>query len=63
MKTRTWPAFENPTPLIAPEMVVGVRERIDSFGNIVSPLTREDVREKLQCLVDRGAMGFVVGLL
>jgi N-methylhydantoinase A len=55
--------IKKPEPLIAPDMVVGVRERVDSFGNIVCPLTREDVLEKLQILVDRGAMGFVVGLL
>jgi N-methylhydantoinase A len=55
--------IRKPDPLIAPDMVVGVRERIDSFGNIVCPLTRQDVLEKLQVLVDRGAMGFVVGLL
>lgn len=52
-----------PEPLIPPEMVVGVRERIDSFGNVVCPLRREEVLEKLQLLVDKGAMGFVVGLL
>jgi N-methylhydantoinase A/acetophenone carboxylase len=55
--------IRKPEPLIQPEMVVGVRERIDSFGNVVSPLRREEVLEKLQHLVDRGAMGFVVGLL
>ncbi len=55
--------IQKPEPLIRPEMVVGVRERIDSFGNVVSPLKREEVLEKLQHLVDRGVMGFVVGLL
>lgn len=55
--------IQKPVPLIAPEMVVGVRERIDSFGNVICPLSREEVLEKLQVLVDRGAMGFVVGLL
>ncbi len=55
--------IQKPEPLIHPEMVVGVRERIDSFGNVISPLTREEVLDKLQYLVDRGAMGFVVGLL
>ena len=49
--------------MIRPEMVVGVRERIDSFGNVGSPLKREEMLEKLQQLVDRGVMGFVVGLL
>jgi N-methylhydantoinase A len=52
--------INKPEPLIPPDMVVGVRERIDSFGQIVAPLKREEVLEKLQILVDRGAMGFVV---
>jgi N-methylhydantoinase A len=55
--------IEKPLPLISPDMVVGVRERIDSFGRIIAPLRPEEVREKLQVLVDRGAMGFVVALL
>ena len=41
-------------------MVVGVRERMDSFGHVLAPLSRDEVLEKLQILVDRGAMGFVV---
>jgi len=44
-------------------MVVGVRERVDSFGRVLAPLSRGEVLEKLQILVDRGAMGFVVCLL
>jgi len=55
--------IRKPQPLIAPDMVVGVRERIDSFGQAICPLKREEVLEKLQILVDRGAMGFVVCLL
>lgn len=55
--------IQKPTPLISPDMVVGVRERIDSFGQVICPLKREEVFEKLQQLVDRGAMGFVVCLL
>jgi len=55
--------IQKPQPLIKPDMVVGVRERIDSFGNVLCPLAREEVLEKLQALVDRGAMGFVVCLL
>lgn len=51
------------TPLISRNMVVGLRERIDSFGNPVCPLKREDVLAALQELVDKGAMGFVVCLL
>ncbi|MCK5879573.1 MAG: hydantoinase/oxoprolinase family protein, partial [Holophagae bacterium] len=49
--------------LISRDMVVGIRERVDSFGQIITPLKKEDVLEKLQTLVDRGAMGFVVCLL
>ncbi len=55
--------IRKPDPLISRNMVVGVEERIDSFGNVVRPLDREDVLENLQILVDRGAMGFVVCLL
>ncbi|MGB6068556.1 MAG: hydantoinase/oxoprolinase family protein [Desulfomonilaceae bacterium] len=55
--------IRKPVPLIARNMVVGVRERIDSFGRVICPLQREEVLEKLQILVDRGAMGFVVCLL
>lgn len=55
--------IEKPAPLIARDMVVGVRERIDCYGHVICPLRREDVLEKLQALVDRGAMGFVVCLL
>ncbi|MFH1138024.1 MAG: hydantoinase/oxoprolinase family protein, partial [Pseudomonadota bacterium] len=55
--------ISKPEPLISPDMVVGLRERIDSAGAVVAPLQPEEVREKLQILVDRGAMGFVVCLL
>ena len=41
-------------PLISRNMVVGVRERMDSFGNPICPLQREDVLEALQELVDKG---------
>ncbi len=54
---------QKPPPLISPNMVVGLGERIDSFGNVLKPLTREEIMAKLQGLVDRGAMGFVVCLL
>jgi len=55
--------IRKPDPLISRDMVVGVEERIDSFGNIIRPLDPDEVLEKLQVLVDRGAMGFVVCLL
>lgn len=61
--TRDMARIEKPEPLIPAEMIVGVRERIDCRGQVVCPLSREEVLEKLQVLVDRGAMGFVISLL
>lgn len=55
--------IKKPEPLISPDMVVGVRERIDYKGAVVSPLRKEEVLEKLRDLVDKGAQGFVVSLL
>ncbi|MGD9811502.1 MAG: hydantoinase/oxoprolinase family protein [Sphingobium sp.] len=55
--------IQKPEPLISPDMVVGVRERIDYEGKIIAPLTREEILEKLQILVDRGAQGVVISLL
>ncbi|PWC52540.1 hydantoinase/oxoprolinase family protein [Azospirillum sp. TSO22-1] len=62
-EVRDMATIEKPAPLIDPDMVVGVRERMDCHGSVVMPLTREEILEKLQTLVDRGAMGFVVSLL
>jgi len=52
-----------PVPLISREFIVGVRERIDSFGKIVRPMDKDDVRKKVNYLVDKGVRGFVVSLL
>jgi N-methylhydantoinase A len=54
---------KKPVPLIPRENIVGVRERIDSFGDIIRPLDKEDVRRKIHYLVDKGVRGFVVSLL
>lgn len=55
--------MEKPEPLIRRDMVVGVKERVDSFGNVLMALDEEDFREKLDFLVNKGARGFVVSLL
>lgn len=55
--------IQKAVPLISRDMVVGLRERVDCFGNVLCPLDPDEVRQKLQVLVDRGAMGFVVCLL
>ncbi len=55
--------IEKPQPLIPRSLVVGVNERIDYQGNIIMPLEKEDVLEKIRYLVDKGVRGFVVSLL
>jgi N-methylhydantoinase A/acetophenone carboxylase len=52
-----------PEPLIPRNMIVGVKERVDSRGRIIRPLDEKNVREKVRYLVNRGARGFVVSLL
>lgn len=54
---------KKPVPLIAREYIVGVSERIDSFGSVIRPLDKSDVRRKIHYLVDKGVRGFVVSLL
>ncbi|WP_300458806.1 hydantoinase/oxoprolinase family protein [Desulfobacula sp.] len=54
---------QKPEPLIPRENIVGVPERIDSFGNILRPLDEDVVRKQVHYLVDQGVRGFVVSLL
>ena len=54
---------KKPDPLIPRDMIVGVKERVDSRGTVIRPLDENDVREKVRYLVNRGARGFVVSLL
>src|SRR5215468_1873797 len=54
---------KKPEPLIPRDMIVGVKERMDSSGQIVRPLDENDVREKARLLVNKGARAFVVSLL
>jgi N-methylhydantoinase A/acetophenone carboxylase len=54
---------KKPEPLISRELIVGVKERVDSFGQVIRPLDEEDVRQKVRYLVDQGVRGFVVSLL
>jgi N-methylhydantoinase A/acetophenone carboxylase len=54
---------KKPDPLIPRDMIVGVKERVDSRGAVIRPLDENDVREKVRRLVNRGARGFVVSLL
>ena len=55
--------IDRPEPLIPKELIVGVRERVDSNGQILRPLDEQDLLVKIQYLVDAGVRGFVVSLL
>ncbi|WP_320669489.1 hydantoinase/oxoprolinase family protein [Patulibacter defluvii] len=57
------PGADRPTPLIDPEQIVGIRERVDQAGDVVVPADREDVRRAIQQLVEQGVRGFVVVLM
>lgn len=52
-----------PQSLIPRDMVVGLSERVDMFGQVVRPLVEEEVLSGLQYLVDRGVQGIIVSLL
>ncbi|MGB0034703.1 MAG: hydantoinase/oxoprolinase family protein [Candidatus Acidiferrales bacterium] len=54
---------KKPDPLIPRDMIVGVKERVDSGGHVIRPLDENDVRKKVRYLVAQGARGFVVCLL
>lgn len=57
------PGADRPVPLIDPEHIVGIRERMDHTGDVVIPADREDIRAAVQRLVEQGVRGFVVVLL
>src|SRR3984893_742649 len=54
---------KKPDPLIPRDMILGIKERVDSRGTVIRPLDENDVREKVRHLVNRGARGIVVSLL
>ncbi|MFO1376796.1 MAG: hydantoinase/oxoprolinase family protein [Steroidobacteraceae bacterium] len=54
---------QSPEALIPRDMVVGLRERIDCFGEVVRPVDEDDVLEAIQYLVDRGVQGIIVALM
>lgn len=61
--TRDLPRAQRPQPLIEPEQIVSLTERVDAAGNVVIPLDPDEVRERVLDLVDQGVRGFVVCLL
>lgn len=57
------PAASRPDPLVLPQMIRGVRERLDFQGKLVMPLDEDDVRLQIRDLVDGGAQIIVVALV
>lgn len=55
--------IDKPVSLIPRRLVVGVNERIDYKGAVITPLKKEEVLDKIGYLVDNGVRGFVVSLL
>ncbi|WP_066585119.1 hydantoinase/oxoprolinase family protein [Corynebacterium provencense] len=53
---------ERPEPIVPRRLVRSVRERIDSVGEVLVPLDREDIRAQVRDLVDHGAEAVVVAL-
>lgn len=60
---RDMAVIRKPEPLVAPDMVMGLSERLDCNGRVIRALDPDELREKLQMLVDRGVQGIVVSLL
>ncbi len=54
------PDAQRPEPLVLPDMIEGVRERLDFEGELVMPLDEEDVRHKIRKLVNKGAQIIVI---
>ena len=52
-----------PAPLVTRDLIVGLKERVDSAGTILRPLDEDDVRRKLRYLIDNGARAIAVSLL
>lgn len=61
--TRDLSRAQRPVPLIEPEQIAALTERVDSAGRVVVPLDPDEVRERVLDLVDQGVRGFVVCLL
>jgi N-methylhydantoinase A len=54
------PDARRPDPLVLPNMIEGVRERLDFEGKVVMPLNEDDVRDKIRTLVNKGAQVIVI---
>ena len=54
---------ERPKPIVPRNMVRSVKERIDTIGEVLVPIQKEDVREQVRELIGEGAEAIVVALV
>ena len=54
---------ERPKPLVPRNMVRSIKERVDTVGEVLVDLQKEDVREQVRDLVSNGAEAIVVALV
>jgi len=55
--------LNKPEPIVPPELIVGVRERVDVDGDIVVALSEDDALRAINTLVDAGVDAIAVSLL
>ncbi len=53
----------NSPPIIPPELSFEINERVDSDGNILIPLTKEDIQTVTRQLVDNGVQSVAISLI
>lgn len=53
----------NPVPLVPRDLVVGVGEKVNCYGDVVMSLNREEVEESLRYLMEKGVRGIAICLL
>lgn len=54
---------EKPDPVVSPDLVRGVPERVDSDGEVVAPLDEDAARQAVHELVDAGVEAIAISLL
>ena len=58
-----WMALQKPDPPADPTDTVGISERIQADGSIISELDEDEVREAVKRLVERGVESLAIGFL
>ena len=57
------PMSKRPDPLVPIPLIAGIRERVDTNGNVLMTIDPDDVRHQVRTLVDQGVQAFVVSLV